>query len=97
MDNRRLLATFPHTMKCETLNGILTFVLGVLVVLGVYFALRVTTLTHETRALQNQALRDNTILMQSQQLYNDVQVYNQKYQRPELTYILQSVQAKATH
>jgi hypothetical protein len=79
-------------MKNETLNGILTSVLGVLVVLGVIFALRVVFVTRDSRTLQGQAILDNARIMQARQLANDVALYNQKAQSPELTRILQSLQ-----
>jgi hypothetical protein len=84
----------PHHMKSETLNGILTFILGALVILGVIFALRVIFVTRESRALQTQAMQDNAALVETQSLLNDTQAYNQKYQSPELTRILQSLPAK---
>ena len=79
-------------MKSETLNGVLTFVLGVLVVLGVVFALRVFFVTRDSRTLQGQALMANSRLMQARELVADVAAYNQKAQSPELTRILQSLQ-----
>jgi hypothetical protein len=79
-------------MKSETLNGVLTFVLGVLVVLGVVFALRVFFVTRDSRTLQGQALMANARLMQARELVADVAAYNQKAQSPELTRILQSLQ-----
>ena len=82
-------------MKSETLNGILTFVLGVLVVLGVVFALRVVFVSKDFRALQNQAGGDSTRLAAFQSMVNDVQAYNQKYPSVELQHILQSLQPPA--
>ena len=79
-------------MKNETLNGILTSVLGVLVVLGVVFALRVVFATRDTRMLNTQALMDNARLVQARNLAAAVAAYNQKAQSPELTHILQSLQ-----
>jgi len=43
-------------MKCELLNTILTFLLGVSVVFGVLFALRTVFHTRELRTLQAQML-----------------------------------------
>jgi hypothetical protein len=77
-------------MKFETLNGVLTFVLGVLVVLGVIMAVRIISLTHEYRTLQKQAVIYQTIIAQTQGAYNDAVVYNQRYQDPVLAQILRS-------
>jgi hypothetical protein len=92
LDNRPHSATLPPTMKNESLNGILTFLLGVLVVLGVYFALRVGFVTHDLRQLQNQAVNDNNQILQFRALIAEVQAYNQKYPSTELTKILQPLQ-----
>jgi len=81
-------------MKFETLNGILTFVLGVLVVAGVILALNVVFVTREGRALQSQAMLDNARLTGVQTLFNDASAYNQKYPSVELTRILQNLQAR---
>jgi hypothetical protein len=81
-------------MKCETTNAILTFMLGVLVVAGVIFALQTIFLTREFRTLSIQATMANTSLMQAQNLANEVAAYNQKNPNPELTKILQAVQTK---
>lgn len=77
-------------MKFDTLNGIMTFVLGVLVVLAVYFALKVAFITHESRSLQHEAIFYQTFIVQTEQAFNDAQVYNQKYQDPVLAQILRS-------
>jgi len=77
-------------MKFETLNGVLTFVLGVLVVLGVIMAVRIISLTHEYRTLQKQAVIYQTVIAQTQGAYNDAVVYNQRYQDPVLAQILRS-------
>ncbi len=79
-------------MKNDTLNGVLTFVLGVFVVLGVYFALRVVFLSHDSRMLQSQMLFAGTQLKQASALAADTAAYNQKYPSPELTRLLQSLQ-----
>jgi hypothetical protein len=79
-------------MKSDTLNGVLTFVLGVLVVLGVVFALRVASATHESRLLQSQAIMANARLVKARELAAAAVAYNQKAQSPELTRILQSLQ-----
>jgi hypothetical protein len=89
VDKRRHSAKLPATMKSETLNGILTFVLGVLVIAGVIFALKMILLTHELRSLQKEASHDQAVIVQTEQIYNDAAAYNQKYQSPDLTHILQ--------
>lgn len=83
-------------MKSETLNGVLTFVLGVLVVLGVAFALRVAFITHDTRALQSQELYANARIIQVKALIAATEAYNQKKPSVELQRILQSLQQPAT-
>jgi len=81
-------------MKCETMNTVLTFVLGALALLGVIFALQTIFRTREYRSMTVQAAQANNAIMRVQSLANDVQAYNQKNPSPELTRILQSVQAK---
>ena len=81
-------------MKNDTLNGILTFVLGVLVVLGVVFALRVVNVTHEMRQLSTAATQANASVMRAQGLLNETVAYNKKYPDPQLNTILQSLQTK---
>ncbi|HTV62916.1 MAG TPA: hypothetical protein VMH30_10160 [Verrucomicrobiae bacterium] len=77
-------------MRSEILNEILTFVLGILVVLGVIFALQTINRTRELNTLQVQAVAINQNYLRLQGLVNDVLVYNQKYPNPELTHILQN-------
>jgi hypothetical protein len=81
-------------MKCDTTNAILTFVLGVLAVAGVVFALQTIFLTRELRQMTIQASFANNSILQAQALAADVTAYNQKNPSPELTKILQAVQAK---
>jgi len=81
-------------MKCETTNTILTYVLGVLALLGVVFALQTIFRQREFRSLQIQATLDNASLARIQALANDTLAYNQRNPNPELTRILQSAQAK---
>jgi hypothetical protein len=81
-------------MKCDTTNAILTFVLGVLAVAGVVFALQTIFLTREFRQLSVQASFANNSILQAQTLAGDVAAYNQKYPNPELTKVLQAVQAR---
>ena len=81
-------------MKCDTTNAILTFVLGVLAVAGVIFALQTIFLTREFRQLSVQATFANNSILQAQALAADVASYNQKNPSLELAKILQAVQAK---
>jgi hypothetical protein len=96
VDNRRQSAKFTPTMKSDASNGILTVVLGALLVLGVYFALKVVFITHQLRNLQSQATRDQTILIQTQAIINDAIAYNQTRRDPELARILQPFEKPAT-
>lgn len=77
-------------MKSETMNSVLTFVLGALVVLGVIFALQTILRTREFRRLQIQAAVENANMMRLQALAADVYAYNQKSPSQELTRILQA-------
>ena len=81
-------------MKCETTNTVLTFVLGVLALLGVIFALQTIFRTREFRSLNLQATVANNTFLRIQSLANDVQVYNQKNLSPEPTRILQAAETK---
>ena len=79
-------------MKCETMNSVLTFVLGAFVVLGVIFALQTIFRTREIRSLQIQNANINANYMRLQALANDVNAYNQKNPNADLSSIL-----KTTH
>lgn len=84
-------------MKSETMNSALTFVLGVFVLLSVIFALQTIFRTRELRSLQINAVQDQAMLAQVQQLEalaRDVAAYNQKNPSPELTRILQATPFK---
>ena len=81
-------------MKSGITNTILTFALGVLAVAGVILVLRTVIQTRELRAITIQAAGENAYLNQAQLLLNDVTVFNQKTPSPELTKILQAVQAR---
>jgi hypothetical protein len=76
-------------MKCETMNSVLTFVLGAFVVLGVIFALQTIFRTREIRSLQVQAANINANYMRLQALAGEINAYNQKTPSAELTRILQ--------
>jgi hypothetical protein len=79
-------------MKCDTLNTVLTFVLGAFVVLGVIFALQTIFRTRSIRTLQSNVTTINAYYMRLQVLANEVNAYNQSQKTPsaELTRILQA-------
>ena len=81
-------------MKSELTSLFLTFVLGVLAIAGVFFALQTIFLTREFRTLSMQATVANNSLLQAQSLAADVGAYNAKYPSPELTKLLAAVQSK---
>jgi len=98
VDNPRLSDTLPPTMKSETLNGILTFVLGMLVVAGVVLALRLVFVTKEARELQQMTVVSKVNIARAEGVFGEAQAYNQKYPSAELARILQMVQKpKATN
>ena len=80
-------------MKNDTTTTVLNFVLAVLVILGVAFALLTMNRTRELRTLSSAALQANNNLMRAQGLANDVMAYNATAKSPELTRILNGVQA----
>ncbi len=81
-------------MKSDTTTTVLNFVLLVLAICGVFFAISTFTRTRELRLIAPQAQADNNVLARMQVLANQVAEYNQKNPSPELTRILQSIQAK---
>jgi len=82
-------------MKSEIMNTILTYVLGVLALLGVIFALQTIFRTRELRTLQIQAAFDNANVMRLQALASEALAYNQKNPSPELNRIFQPAQTNA--
>jgi hypothetical protein len=85
-------------MKSDTTDTILKYVLAVLVILAVVFALQTVFRTRELRSLSGQAAMARENMLRVQALYNDALAYSQKNPSPELTRILQTVQTKpATH
>jgi hypothetical protein len=82
-------------MKSEIMNTILTYVLGVLALLGVIFALQTIFRTRELRTLQIQAAVDNANVMRLQALAGEAMAYNQKNPSPELTRLFQPAQTNA--
>ena len=73
-------------MKYETTNTVLTFILGVLVLLGVIFALKTINQTRELRSLANQAMAVNTGLIREQAFFNDCLEYSKAH--PDIQPIL---------
>jgi hypothetical protein len=81
-------------MKSDMTTTVLNFVLLVLAICGVFFAISTFTRTRELRLIAPQASQDNNMLARMQLLANQVAEYNQKYPSPDLTRILQSIQSK---
>ena len=81
-------------MKSDTTTTVLNFMLAVLVILGVVFALLSITRTREFRMLSSNATLAQSALMRAQGLANDTAAYNVSAKSPELTRILQSIQPK---
>ncbi len=81
-------------MKSDTTTTILNFVLAVLVILGVVFALLTITRMREFRQLTGNATLANATLMRAQGLANDAAAYNATAKNPDLARILQSIQPK---
>jgi hypothetical protein len=81
-------------MKSDTTTTALNFILAVLVILGVVFALLSMMRTRELRQLTANATFANGAMMRAQGLANDAAAYNASAKNPELTRILQSVQPK---
>ena len=81
-------------MKSETMNSVLTFVLGVFIVLGVIAALRTINRTRELRSLQMQATQANGYRMGVEALANDAVAYSKQNPNSEILHILQPTQAK---
>lgn len=72
--------------------------LGTLLLLDVFFALRTINYNRELRSLQVQAIQDQVFLNQFNQLESiarDTVEYNKKNPSPELTRILQAAQNPA--
>jgi len=86
-------------MKNDNITTALNLILAVLVILGVYFALRTIFLTRTLRTMQLQATQANTYRMAVEALAQDAIAYSQKNPNPDIQRILQQpAQAKpATH
>jgi hypothetical protein len=94
VDNCPQFAKLPQIMKNNLTDWVLTLVLAVLAVAGAVLVLRTVMQTRELRTINTLATSQNNFIGQSQVLLNDVAAYNQKNPSPELTKLLQSLQAK---
>jgi hypothetical protein len=81
-------------MKNDTTTTVLNFVLAVLVILGVTFALMAMSKTRELRALTLDATIANNTIMRAASLANDTAAYNVQAKSPELARILAAIQPK---
>ena len=81
-------------MKSDTTTTVLNFILAVLVILGVVFALLSMTRAREFKMLSTNATLANNALMRAQGLANDAAAFNVSAKSPELERILKSVQPK---
>ena len=84
-------------MKSEIMNSVLTFVLGVFIVLGAIFAVRAISGQREFRELQFNATQSQAGLNQLNQIYllvNDTREYGKAHPSPEITRMLDALQAK---
>jgi hypothetical protein len=81
-------------MKSDTTNTVLNFVLAVLVISGVFFALWTIQRTREFRALNPVAIQANAKLMMMQSFVNDVSAYNAQVKSPEISRMLQPLLTK---
>ncbi len=81
-------------MKSDTTTTALNFILAVLVVLGVVFALLSIMRASELRRLSPVAMQVNGKMMMIQSLVADVQKYNQQTKSPEINHILQTFQSQ---
>jgi len=78
-------------MKNDPMTTFLNFVLAVLVVLGVAFALLSMSRERELRLLTTNATIAQTTLARANALLNDTANYNTKAQSPELARAIQTV------
>jgi HAMP domain-containing protein len=81
-------------MKNDTMTTALNFVLAMLVILGVMFALMSIWRTRDLRAITPLAMQANSKAMMYQSLVNDVGAYNAQAKSPEIARLLQSLQSK---
>ena len=79
-------------MKCDTTNTVLTWVLAVLVLAGVLFALKTIMRTRELRAMQSQALACQGNMNRLNLLLNESVLYGRTH--PDINHVLQPFEAK---
>ena len=84
-------------MKSDSTTTVLNFILAMLVVLGVVFALLSMKRTRDFRILSANATLANSALMRAQGLANDTAAFNAQAKSPELTKILTAIQPKPAH
>ena len=83
-------------MKSDTTTTVLNFVLVLLAVSGVIFAILTFTRTREYRILTSTVNNDRAVLQQVESLVAQVEAYNKQVQSPELTRDLQPFTNPAT-
>jgi hypothetical protein len=81
-------------MKTDLTTTFLNFVLAILVLLSVCFALLTVLREPKVPIWTAMALQDNNNLMKLNGILNDAVTYNARARSPELQRIIQSVQAK---
>ena len=81
-------------MKNDTTTTLLNFVLAVLVILGVVFALMTMSRARELRQLSLGAAAANNNIMRLNALLNDVVTYNTSAKSPELNHAVALLQPK---
>ena len=84
-------------MKNDTTTILLNFILAVLVILGVVFALFSIFRARDLRNVAPVAIQVNSRLMLLQSLVNDVNNYNQQAKSPEITRIMQDFHAQVSN
>src|SRR5215471_10248671 len=86
---------FPP-MKSNTTVTALNFILAVVVILGVVFALFSIFRARDLRGIAPVAIQVNSRLMLLQSLVNDVNNYNQQAKSSEITRIMQDFSAQVS-
>jgi hypothetical protein len=84
-------------MKNDNITTVLNLVLGVLVILGVIFALQTIFRTRQLRSLQMQATQANGYRMAVEALANDALAYSKQNPNSDIVRILQPIQAKTVN
>ena len=81
-------------MKSDTTTTVLNFVLAMLVILGVVFAVLAMRRTGQLRAITPVTMQVNSKMMMVQSLVADVNNYNQQAKSPDITRMLQGLQSQ---